>query len=733
MMRLTHFWLFALLLTSSALASSALARAGEPLIDGTVDPGEWDDAESVQLAYETAPGINTTARQMTEARYKVAGGSLFVLFVAREDAPQAMRARRRERDSIFDEDSVGIVIAPAGIRGSEAYSFYVSAGGTQFDSRWNESNSSEDNRWDARWASAVSISNNGYTVEIRVPLSVLSLPSGKEQSWGVNFVRILPRDYRYELASFPRDRNRACYVCQLRPINLMIDQEIDWQAFEVRADLVYQNHTHHRPHEASASNGRYNAGVDVIWRPLYNASAALTLNPDFSQVESDVLRPITNAADAFFYDERRPFFIEAGQSFAQILPLFYSRNIVDPDAAINLRYRGEHSGVALLYAEDSVTQLIRPGIEGSNLVEYRQRDGRSLPGRALALRVQQAVATSTIGATVTARQGDAYSNSVVAVDARVPLDQSITLNTAVAISDTADPEIGGGTGLAAYAQIRRDTLDWHSSLTYDHYSDHFRADMGSMFRVGVHRLQGGLRRTFRFGETGTISDASVQLDSSQRDEIGAGLVDRRTQLSFSMAGTGQTRGTLWLIDSETRFRQRYWPRDGWEFALDTAPSGTWRGFLGLLRIDDVDRLGVRPAELKQSRWSLSWSPSDIFRWQYQGTFRRLEVFEENLFDEQIHDLRGYYFFRNDLYLRGILRSWSLDRNVQNHAGFALAERERSRDWQVLFAWRPAIGTSIYAGLGEGRDVDNIMAPSPVRHRTWFIKTSVSFDRDGVFF
>lgn len=358
-----------------------------------------------------------------------------------------------------------------------------------------------------------------------------------------------------------------------------------------------------------------------------------------------------------------------------------------------------------------------------------------MPGQVLALRTQQAVATSTIGTTATVRQADSYSNAVIAVDARVPLSKSTNFNAAAAISDTSSPNGAGpdGRGAAVYAQISRNTLNWTSNLAYDRYSDNFRADLGNVLRVGVHRVQGAVRRTFHFDSIEAISDASLQLDGSRRYEIGGDLVDRRSQLSLSVAGAGQTLGTLWLIDGETRFRSLYWSRSGWEFALNTTPSDAWRGSLGLLWIDDVDRLGLRAAKLKQARVSLSWSPSDAIRWQYQGAFRRLLADEGRLFDEQIHDLRGYYFFKNNLYLRGTVRSRPLERDLDNYPSFNLPEQELSRDWQLLMAWRPTVGTSLYAGVSKGRDVDDMASDSiSFEQRTWFVKVSVSFDRNGIF-
>ena len=55
---------------------------------------------------------------------------------------------------------------------------------------------------------------------------------------------------------------------------------------------------------------RFDGGVDAKWTPNANNAIDATLNPDFSQVESDVAQIVTNQRFALFYPEKRPFFLE---------------------------------------------------------------------------------------------------------------------------------------------------------------------------------------------------------------------------------------------------------------------------------------------------------------------------------------------------------------------------------------------------------------------------------------
>ena len=70
--------------------------------------------------------------------------------------------------------------------------FGVTAAGTQVDeSMFNDSSS--DTSWDAVWSSAVSVDDEGWTAEMRIPLSQLRFTPGQDQTWGLHLVRNIKR------------------------------------------------------------------------------------------------------------------------------------------------------------------------------------------------------------------------------------------------------------------------------------------------------------------------------------------------------------------------------------------------------------------------------------------------------------------------------------------------------------------------------------------------------------
>ena len=69
-----------------------------------------------------------------------------------------------------------------------------------------------------------------------------------------------------------------------------------------------------RPAYARTNEGR--AGVDVKLVPRDAVTLDFTVNPDFSQVESDEPQVTVNQRFEVFFPEKRPFFLENSDFFA---------------------------------------------------------------------------------------------------------------------------------------------------------------------------------------------------------------------------------------------------------------------------------------------------------------------------------------------------------------------------------------------------------------------------------
>ena len=77
-----------------------------------------------------------------------------------------------------------------------------------------------------------------------------------------------------------------------------------------------------------------------------------TINPDFSQVESDQPQFTVNQRYPVFFPELRPFFLENANYFSTPINLLYTRNIVHPEYGIRATGKLGSTNLGLLAIDD---------------------------------------------------------------------------------------------------------------------------------------------------------------------------------------------------------------------------------------------------------------------------------------------------------------------------------------------------------------------------------------------
>src|SRR5262249_3293403 len=85
-----------------------------------------------------------------------------------------------------------------------------------------------------------------------------------------------------------------------------------------------------------------------------------TANPDFSQVESDEPQVTVNQRYRVYFPEKRPFFLENADYFRTPIDLFFTRNIVNPDAGVRLTGKSGPYSLGILAADDRAFGLSVP-------------------------------------------------------------------------------------------------------------------------------------------------------------------------------------------------------------------------------------------------------------------------------------------------------------------------------------------------------------------------------------
>jgi hypothetical protein len=295
-----------------------------PVIDGRLDDPVWQTAPPSDDFVQHFPDEGAPATERTTVRVLYDDRNLYVGIDAEQlHSPVVKRLQRR--DGQLPSDGVWMDI-DSRRTGVGAFHFSVNAAGSLSDGiHFNDTDYSSD--WDAVWEAKVADTGRGYSVEFRIPLSVLRFSALPVQDWGFQIRRFIDaRQETDDWAFYPQ--SAATYV----PLFGRIDNLVGLQpgrGLELRP-FVLGKASYRAPdvgttleHGGSLDGS---AGLDAKAHLTNELTLDLTVNPDFGQVEADTVILNLSTFETFF-PEKRPFFLEGIDTFAAIRPLVYTRRI----------------------------------------------------------------------------------------------------------------------------------------------------------------------------------------------------------------------------------------------------------------------------------------------------------------------------------------------------------------------------------------------------------------------
>ena len=443
----------------------------------------------------------------TEAWVTYDSRNLYVAILA-YDEPGSVRSSLTDRDRIGQDDFAGIVLDTYG-DASWAYLLFANPRGIQNDARLAEGRG-DDESFDIIYHSRGRVTNQGYVVEMAIPFASLRFPHRDQQSWRVTFFRSRPRASREEISWAAISRNDSCTLCQLGTLTGLQGVRPGGSLEIIPAVIGSQSGALATPGDPASgfTNRKVDADAGVTAR--YSFAGGLTaeaaVNPDFSQVESDVAQVDVNTTFALFFPERRLFFQEGSDLFGTWINSVYTRSINDPLAAAKLIGRLGRTTLAYLGARDEHTPLLLP---------FEERSASGLAGKSFTniLRARQTFGrNSFIGALVTDRRLDkGGSGSLAGIDAMLGFGGIYQIEFQLAGSRTVEPDdpdllpsLAGMTfdrgahtasldgerftGYAQYTSFERHARTWSFDFDYWAYSPTFRADNGFESRNDIRRV-----------------------------------------------------------------------------------------------------------------------------------------------------------------------------------------------------------------------------------------------------
>jgi hypothetical protein len=548
--------------------------------------------------------------------------------------------------------------------------------------------------------------------------------------------RNYPRDRRYQMFANKIPRGMNCFICNENKLvglqnlppagHLVTAPYLNEQSIgEARDGLGSSIQTHPL---------KNNAGVDLKFTPNRDTAIDATINPDFSQIESDTAVITTNQRFAIFFPEKRPFFLEGNNLFNTPIQAVYTRTITAP------RWGGRATGkigdnaYTILVAQDrGGGSVIIPGALGSS---FAPQDFSSTD---LIFRMRRDMGSSFVSLLTTDRQisGGGY-NRVLGPDFQWKTPRN-TITGQFLLSDSQTPD---RTDLAAEWNGQRlksyagDLQYSYSSRTWDFYTegkdygDKFRADVGFVPQVGYRSNYGELGYTL-WPKSGFFSRVRLYLISDYDSLQDGRQLYREFSTGFGADGKFQS-------FSRWRFARENWRAGNQIFQTNRLYYSeqfginkliTQVGFSGWIgqAVDFANtRLGhgidFEPFATIRPTNHLQLDFTTALAWLNEPNFSSSN---NRLFTSHLERMRATYTFNSKMFLRAIVQN---QRTNQSQALYTFGVDQHSGDLasQLLFAYKLNWQTLLYVGYGDDRGVMPIDATFQPLARSAFFKISYAF-------
>ena len=453
-----------------------------PVIDGRLDDPVWAVAPSESGFKTWRPDFGKDMQQKTVVYYAYDRENLYFAFHCFDSEPGLIKASIANRDAVGLDDYVCLNLDSFNDQQAQ-YALYANPLGIQADSRVE--NHAEDFSADIVWYSAGRITDDGYAVEVRIPFKSLRYTDREPVTMGIVFERRISR--LSEAGTYPPldPAQGPNFLTQSRP--LVFEGIRHYTLLEVLPSLTYGQTSLHEEGALRRPERRTDPSLTAKYGLTSQLVLDATVNPDFSQVESDAGQVDFNLRYSPFYPEKRPFFLEGKEKFVAaaaatgdpLSAVVNTRTIVDPDLGFKLNGKvGPRDTLAMIYAQDELP----PGSPREHahfaIVRYKHALEND----------------SYLGGFLTGRFEGRRFNGVAGVDGQLRLTPASFFAYHLFGSSTkSEGPLPTASGHALGLQYVLATRSWVVNATLHDLSPDFATETGYLTRNGLTRLRLDLR------------------------------------------------------------------------------------------------------------------------------------------------------------------------------------------------------------------------------------------------
>ncbi len=534
----------------------------EDFLNGTPREAELELTDFRQFM----PGDGTPASQPTTAYLSYDQKNLYVVFVCK-DEPGKARAHLAKREDIGNDEQVTVYLDTFHDR-HRSYIFAANPLGVQRDGIYTEGQGN-DFSFDTLWYSEGRLTPDGFIVWMAIPFKSLRFSGEPVQDWGIALNRVIIRTS--EVAFWPYVSTRVEGLTQqfatldgLEHISPGRNVQLIPYGLFARArflDTVNPNQPLFR------TDDELRGGLDAKFVVRDAVTFDVTINPDFSQVESDEPQVTINQRFEVFFPEKRPFFIENAGFFQTPITLFFSRRVADPQFGARMTGKVGRWTLGALAMDDRA-----PG--KNRLPSDPFRNDRAGIG---VVRVEREFGQqSKIGLFLSSRDFESTSNRVFSLDARIKLTPNLVFDGQAMKSFTrqlpdAPDCFKGGQRLAGPAYFA-ELLYLGRHLTYAvRYSDrspNFCAELGFIRRVDIRDNEYFFAYTWRPEHRRLVSFGPSVFSLVNWNRAGQ-LQDWIVDTKFDAAFTGQTSLEVRRIEAFELFQNTAFRKHTTAFSFST--------------------------------------------------------------------------------------------------------------------------------------------------------------------
>jgi len=273
--------------------------ASEIIIDGKIDEVAWKSAPVIDDFLVSTPNQFDQPSEYTQVYVLYDQDALYIGARLWDSQAENITAQiLRQGESIRFDDDFAIILDPFNNQRS-GYFFAVNPNGVRDDAVFQNTTAMEFN-WDGIWRTATTRDEQGWVVEVELPMKTLSFDSDNE-TWGINFERHISRI-----------GERVLWVTRNRAVN----PSVTGAAIGLRdleqgkgLDIVPSLSINHKKEfSKTLKKTAYEPSLDLFYKVTPSLNASLTINTDFSATDVDD-RQVNLTRFNLFFPEKRDFFL----------------------------------------------------------------------------------------------------------------------------------------------------------------------------------------------------------------------------------------------------------------------------------------------------------------------------------------------------------------------------------------------------------------------------------------